>query len=83
MKTLLDKFNTAVPLTDPGLLTLNDQLHAAHIACSALLAILVLDPKVSGYLLAHSPKVYEQAQIALQAFGYPDLNVLREKLSLP
>ena len=50
-------------------------------AAARALAMLVTDPKIAGYLLAHDPKAYEQAQEALQPFGYPDERLMAHKLA--
>ena len=35
------------------------------------LAVIVQDPKICAYLLAHDPKALQQAQTALLPYGWP------------
>lgn len=68
-------------LTDPFVNATTGKLCKGKMAARAL-AVMILDPKISGYLLAHDPKAYEQAQRALEPFGYPDEEAMREKFGL-
>lgn len=52
-------------------------------AAARSLAILVLDMEINSFIRKNNPDALIQAYRSLEPFGYPDLNVLREKLSIP
>ena len=49
-------------------------------AAARSLAIMVLDTRIEAFLAKEDPKALAQARLALEPFGYPDLDVLRENL---
>jgi hypothetical protein len=52
-------------------------------AAARALAVMVLDDRINGYLLARDLKILEQAREALEPFGYPDVDALKARLGLP